>query len=184
MQTPGERFEYASSVLLETKKQGIKILQFPIHTIYINGNETSHFNPLLDSVRIYSLILKFLMSSLSAFIVDIVAFSIFLTVAKGILPTGHIIISTYLAKIVSCAYSFIVNKNYVFERGSAKRNTVIKYIILCVIQASFSGFITNTLVSVLRWNEVLCKIITDTLLFFISFQVQNRWVFKNDCEEE
>lgn len=52
METPGERFEYASSVLLKTKRQGVEILQFPIQTIYINGNETSHFNPLLDSVRI------------------------------------------------------------------------------------------------------------------------------------
>lgn len=64
METSGERFEYASSVLLETKKQGVEILQFPIHTIYINGNKASHFNPLLDSIRIYSLIIKYLISSL------------------------------------------------------------------------------------------------------------------------
>ena len=84
LETPGERFEYASSCLLEIKKQGLEILQFPIKTIYINGNETSHFNPLLDSIRIYSLILKYLISSLSAFIVDIVAFSLFLAIFKDL----------------------------------------------------------------------------------------------------
>ena len=178
METPGERFEYASSVLLETKKRGIEIIQFPIHTIYINGNETSHFNPLLDSIRIYSLILKFLLSSLSAFIVDIVAFSIFLTITKSLMIEECIIISTYLAKTVSCTYSFVVNKYFVFERRLAKKSTAVRFIILCVIQASLSGLLTNTMVSSLLWNEVLCKIIIDTILFFASFQVQNRWVFK------
>ncbi len=177
METPGERFEYASSVLLETKKQGVEILQFPIQTIYINGNETSHFNPLLDSIRIYSLILKYLMASLSAFIVDIVMFSIFLTITKGIIPDSYIIVSTYIAKVISCTYSFLVNKNLVFENHSKGLSTAFKYIILCIVQASMSAILTNTLVHVLMWNEVLVKIIVDTLLFFISFQIQNRWVF-------
>ena len=64
METSGERFEYASSVLLETKRQGIEIIQFPIQTIYINVNETSQFNTLFDSNIIYYLIFKYLISSL------------------------------------------------------------------------------------------------------------------------
>ena len=177
METPGERFEYASSVLLEPKKGGVEILQFPIKTIYINGNETSHFNPLLDSVRIYSLILRYLMASLSAFIVDIVAYSIFLTCFKTFIPTYYIILSTYTAKIVSCSYSFVVNKNLVFEKRSQGSSTAFRFLLLCVIQSSLSGFMTNGLVQAMNWNEVLSKIIIDILLFFVSFQVQNRWVF-------
>ena len=178
METPGERFEYASSVLLETKKAGVKILQFPIQTIYINGNETSHFNPLLDSVRIYSLIFKYLMSSLSAFIVDIVAYSLFLTVFRGIFPELYIIVSVYLAKIISCTYTFFVNKQLVFESDQKGSSSALKFVVLCVIQSSMSGLLTNGVVNILGWNEVLGKIIVDTILFFISFQVQNRWVFK------
>ena len=183
METPGERFEYASSVLLETKKSGIEILQFPIKTIYINGNETSHFNPLRDSVRIYSLILKYLLSSLSAFLVDIVAFSIFLTLLSGAALEWYIIVSTYLARVISCSYTFFVNKNLVFERKGHRNSTVFKFVILCIIQSSLSGFLTNDLVKLMEWNEVLSKVIIDTVLFFMSFQVQNRWVFKN-CNKD
>lgn len=179
METPGERFEYASSVLLETKKQGKAILQFPIQTIYINGNETSHFNPLIDSIRIYSLILKYLMSSLSAFIVDIVAFSLFLTIFRNLLTEQYIIVSTYLAKVISCTFSFLVNKSLVFENHNKGLSIPIRFLLLCVIQATLSGLLTNSLVHLLSWNEVLSKVIIDTLLFFASFQVQNRWVFKN-----
>lgn len=178
METPGERFEYASSVLLETKKSGIEIVQFPIKTIYINGNETSHFNPLRDSFRIYSLILKYLLSSLSAFVVDIVMFSIFLSLFYKAMPEYYIIISTYLAKIISCSYTFFVNKNIVFERKGNKNSTVLKFAILCIIQSSLSGFLTNDLVKAIGWSEVVSKVIIDTVLFFASFQVQNRWVFK------
>lgn len=177
METPGERFEYASSILLETKKQGMEILQFPIRTIYINGNETSHFNPLTDSVRIYSLILKYMFSSFSAFVVDIAIFSIFLRITYGWLPKSYIIVSAYAAKIFSCTYSFFINKNFVFRSRAKGISAKLKYFTLCVIQASFSAFLTNAMADGLQWNEVLSKIIIDILLFFVSFQVQNRWVF-------
>ena len=178
METPGERFEYASSVLLETKKAGVEILQFPIQTIYINGNETSHFNPLLDSIRIYSLILKYLFSSLSAFVVDIAAYVVFLELLRGIAPAFYIVLATYCAKVLSCTYTFFLNKKFVFESKKNGASPAIKFVLLCVLQSTCSGFLTNGVVMLTSWNEVLCKIIVDVLLFFVSFQVQNRWVFK------
>ena len=179
METPGERFEYASSVLLETKKQGIEILQFPIHTIYIKGNETSHFNPLLDSIRIYSLILKYLMSSLSSFIVDIVLFSVFVSLLRNMMPTAYIIISTYLAKIFSCTYGYIINRKLVFENRGTPIVTAIRFFALCIVQSTCSGYITNRFVFITKWNEVLCKIIVDSILFLASFQIQNGFIFVN-----
>lgn len=180
METPGERFEYASSVLLETKKRGVEILQFPIQTIYINGNETSHFNPLLDSIRIYSLIMKYLLSSLSSFIVDIALFSVFASMLDTIFPEYYIVVSTYFAKVFSCTYGYIVNRKLVFQNNGNVITTAVKFFLLCVIQSTCSGFITKWFVTATDWYQTWCKIIVDTLLFFISFQIQNRWVFKND----
>lgn len=179
IETPGERFEYASSVLLETKRQGIEILQFPINTVYINGNESSHFNPILDSVRIYSLIFKYLISSLSSFVIDIVFYSIFIAVFKITTIKYYIILSTYFAKAISCSYTFLVNKNLVFEKKGSVFSSVCKFIILCIAQSTLSGFLTNALVQYMVWNEVLSKILVDTFLFFLSFQIQSKWVFKN-----
>lgn len=184
METPGERFEYASSVLLETKEKGMEIVQFPIQTIYINGNETSHFNPLLDSIRIYSLILKYLMSSLSSFVVDIVLFSIFVSLLHGLLKNYYIVIATYLAKAFSCTYGYFINKTIVFENRGKPVITAIKFFSLCIIQSSCSGFITMIVVIMTHWNEVLCKIIVDTALFFVSFQIQNRWIFVNNTSNK
>lgn len=51
----GERYEFEMNMLLECKELGIPIEEVDIETVYINDNESSHFNPLLDSIRIYSL---------------------------------------------------------------------------------------------------------------------------------
>ncbi len=56
----GDRYEYEMNVLLSAKKLGMKIIQIPISTVYIKGNKSSHFNPIKDSFKIYSSIIKFI----------------------------------------------------------------------------------------------------------------------------
>ncbi len=179
METPGERFEYASSVLIETRKRGMEIVQFPIETIYINGNETSHFNPIVDSIRIYSFIFRYLMSSLSSFVLDIIFYSILIAVFKNVFLEYYIIISTYLSRAILCVYVFILNKKAVFHNKEKTLPVAIKFFALCIVQATLSGFSIKFLVGFTDWGEVVCKIIVDTILFFASFQIQSRWVFKN-----
>ena len=55
----GERYEYETNCLIETKSRNIPIKEVVIETIYINNNETSHFNPVKDSIRVYTLFLLF-----------------------------------------------------------------------------------------------------------------------------
>ena len=46
----------------------------PVETVYIEENKTSHFNPIKDSVRIYLVFGKFLFSSLSSSVLDLLLF--------------------------------------------------------------------------------------------------------------
>lgn len=179
METPGERFEYASSVLIETHRQGVEIVQFPIKTIYINGNETSHFNPIVDSIRIYSVILRYLISSLSSFVLDVILYSLLIRGFRNAFPEYYIIISTYLSRAVLCIYVFVVNKKAVFYNKGKTFPVAVKFFLLCIVQATLSGFAIRSLVDFSGWGEVVCKIVIDTILFLASFQIQSRWVFKN-----
>lgn len=179
----GERFEYATSVLLEVKKRGITIKSFDIQTIYINENESSHFNPIKDSIRIYSVLLKYIMASLSAFVIDIVMFVLFISLYRTLFESMYIVVANYSAKAISCTYSFLINKELVFENKGNMVTTMPKFIILCVIQASLSSFSVNWLHHALHWNETLIKIIVDSLLFFVSFEVQQYWVFKREVHK-
>ena len=76
----GERFEYEINMLIVGMRTQ-NIVEVPIETIYFNQNRASSFKAVKDSVRIYSVILasffKFLFSSLSSAIIDILLFNVF-----------------------------------------------------------------------------------------------------------
>ncbi len=98
---PGERFEYETQMLLTAKDRGIEFVEVPIETVYIKNNESSHFNPLTDSFKIYKLFLKYCISSLSCFAIDILLFSIFAAAIKTLAPRHYILVSTIIARVIS-----------------------------------------------------------------------------------
>jgi hypothetical protein len=50
----GDRFDYENVMLLRVRDFRIDTVEVPMEAVYIGGNETSHFDRLADSVRIYS----------------------------------------------------------------------------------------------------------------------------------
>ena len=62
-------------MLLLSRNRRLRILEQPIRTIYLDGNASSHFNPLLDSMRIYFVLLRFAMISMFTAVMDNLLFS-------------------------------------------------------------------------------------------------------------
>ncbi|WP_147534142.1 glycosyltransferase [Bacillus marasmi] len=177
MNLNGERFEYEMNMLLECKSKNITIEQVEIETIYIEANKSSHFNPIIDSIKIYSLFLKYLFSSLLSFGIDILLFSVLLMLLKGILPAYYIIGATIGARILSSLFNYLVNRNIVFNSNS--QSAIIKYYTLSITQMSASAYGVFIFYSLIGRNEVLIKIAVDAVLFLLSFYIQREWVFNN-----
>ena len=59
IETNGERFEYESNMLIDVRKKSIDFVEVPMDAIYIEDNQTSHFNKVTDSISIYRNIFKF-----------------------------------------------------------------------------------------------------------------------------
>jgi hypothetical protein len=59
---PYNRYEFEMEMLIRFKRKGIGFSEVPIQTIYINQNSSSHFNPFKDSLRVYSIMLRALVS--------------------------------------------------------------------------------------------------------------------------
>lgn len=59
----GERYEYEMNQILYSKKHGIELIEVSIETIYEEQNKSSHFNPIVDSWKIYKPILKDILPS-------------------------------------------------------------------------------------------------------------------------
>ena len=53
----GDRYEHETAALLTALAAHDRIVEVPIATVYEEGNRTSHFRPLRDSVRIYACLL-------------------------------------------------------------------------------------------------------------------------------
>ena len=177
LKTDGERFEYEMHMILDASEKKIELLEVPIETIYICENETSHFNPLVDSIRIYAVFSKFILSSISSFLIDVILFTILVSCLKNIVP-AYIVIATYSARVISALFNYLINKNKVFKSNAKNSTTLVKYFILCVIQVTLSALLTSTLFHLTLINVTFIKIVVDAILFLISFRIQRGWVFK------
>jgi glycosyltransferase involved in cell wall biosynthesis len=58
LRVKGERYEFELAMLLHLCRSGLPPSEVPIQTIYIDRNSESHFRPLRDSIRIYSVLLR------------------------------------------------------------------------------------------------------------------------------
>jgi glycosyltransferase involved in cell wall biosynthesis len=170
---PGDGYEFELEFLLEVRNLGITIRQLPIETVYIDGNASSHFRPIVDSLRIYRVLFRFTGSSGFCFVVDISLFSVF------IFLTRHVMVSTFAARTVSGAVNFAVNKSYVFRKGGS--GTVLResgqYLALWIVIALLSGSMVSMVKGFQAPGIIIVKIAVDLILFFLSFHVQNTYIF-------
>lgn len=175
---PGERYEYETNMLIDIKEKGYPIVEVSIETVYENSNESSHFNPIKDSIRIYSVIFKYSFSSILSAIIDYCVFIILLFCG---LP---IIASTYIARATSCLINFSINKKLVFNvrKQKTQSNTktqFVKYIALVVLSSTISGLSVTWLTSLLTgFSPVLIKIPVEVILYVFNFAIQRLLIFK------
>lgn len=176
----GERFEFETNMLLATKESGRRIVEVPIETIYLEENKSSHFHPIRDSIKIYVIFFKFIISSLSSSIVDLLLFTFFLAVLqeRSFGMISHIMLATVSARVLSAVYNFTVNYKIVFKSRKNAGGAGIKYACLAVFIMIASGFLVEQIYVLTGLPEVLVKIPVDVFLFLVSFWVQREFVYK------
>lgn len=180
----GDRFEYETNMLLALHEYGIKITEQPIETVYIEENQTSHFRPVRDSIRVYSLILKFLASSvISAVIDNLVFFFALLLLGKDLRLACFII-----ARAVSSVTNFVINKKTVFKNSDSIAKTLLKYYALAVPMLLISEIGVGLIVESFGRDllgvgasafTTAVKIVVELILFMLSFRIQREWVFSS-----
>ena len=169
---PGDRYEYEINMLLTAARAEMPIYEVTIETVYLNDNESSHFNPLKDSLRIYACILKFACSSLICFGIDYVLFQLLRT----FIPLTWV--SNLLARLVSASVNFTLNKKLVFKGNEKTLPAVLNYAALAVFIYLIDTAILALLYEKLGWSRYVVKIISGLLGYLISFSVQGRIVYR------
>lgn len=172
LEVPGDRFEYEQRVLLGLKRAGFAAEERPIETVYLEGNASSHFRPVIDSIRVMLPTLAFAAGSFLGFLVDTVA--LFVIYAA----TGSLVPSIVAARVISATVNFTVNRRWVFlHRGTdgLVRQALGYALLAAVLLASnvvWLSYLTG--IGVPIW---IAKLVTELLLFFTSYRTQRTQVF-------
>lgn len=181
LNVPGKKYEYEMNMLLQLVNEGNSFMNVPISTIYLDDNKSSHFHPVKDSVRIYFNIIKYSLSSLVCAILDLSIFSLSVNLISGSGTTG-ILIATVFARVLSGLMNFFLNRNLVFRSKDRRSIEFVKYFSLFCSQMAVSWLCVSALKN-LPLPITLVKIIVDTALFFISYNIQNRYIFNTKKKE-
>lgn len=183
MSLRGERYEYEMGVLMASVRRGLSVKTLSISTIYENGNACSHFSPIMDTIRINSLVLadfiRFAGVSIVSFIVD-QGLAWFFAAAlhmAGVERSGVIWASGFAARLVSSVFNFSLNRSFVFKSNCRIASSAWKYAFLCMVVIVLSNAGVTAL-SFVGMPRGVAKFACDILLYFIGYGVQARFIFR------
>lgn len=135
--------------------------------------------------------LKFCLSSVGSFLLDIAIFTMASSGLASIIPDGieiyrfnfgYIFIATIIARVCSGIFNFCINR--LIFGGKSKGAAGIKYLTVWLVQMLLSATIVSFVVGLLpSIHETIIKMCIDSLLFVISFFVQKKWVFANKSDK-
>ncbi|HUA86256.1 MAG TPA: glycosyltransferase, partial [Bryobacteraceae bacterium] len=171
LRVPSTGYEFELDMLMACKYQGFPIVQIPIRTIYENGNKSSHFHPIFDSMRIYFLLLRFSVLSLLTAILDNLVF------AASLGYTGSIARSQILARLIAMVFNYSGARGAVFH--SRQRHAVVlpKYVALVAVNGFLSYSLLEFLHLRLGWRAIPAKLTAEGILFIANFAIQRDFVF-------
>jgi glycosyltransferase involved in cell wall biosynthesis len=167
----GERYEYEMTVLAHICRVQGKPIEVPIETVYLDGNRSSHFDPVWDSMRIYFVLVRFYFSAIAAAAIDFVGFSI------AFAASGNLLASIAIGRLSSLV-NFWLNKRFVFHNRAPVKGTLWRYYSLVAAIGSLSYLLIWILTRYGHWNVFAAKIAVDSLLSLVSFSVQRTFVFR------
>ena len=186
----GDRFEYETNMLLAMKQNALPFNEVKIRTVYIEENASSHFHPIRDSWRIYKLILahffRYTLSSITSAVVDTGAYALLSWILKGLL-TGLSLTAAagIISRVISSLLNFYLNKKLVFQCQRSTFKTLIRYYSLAIPIMAAQVLLTQGVYAVLGIGDdqggmrTLIYAIVMTVLYVVSFMLQQRWVFAN-----
>ena len=150
--------------------------------MYEDGNGASSFNPILDSLRIAAIFIKYALSSAASSIVDLAVFAVFSATFAGLdFGTLTIAAATCAARVVSGVVNFIINRHLVFGRGDERAG--VRYAVLWASCMCASALLVTALASAVPAVPALAvKVVVDVALFFVNYRIQEAWVFTDGRE--
>ncbi len=164
-------YEFELDMLLTCKFQACPILEEPIQTIYLEGNQSSHFQPIRDSMRIYFLLFRFSLVSLFTAVVDNAVFALVFR------STASVAESQIAGRLIALIFNYSTARSVVFRSRQSHAVVLPKYLALVAANAALSYLFIEAIHSEFHFPIIPTKLGVETLLFIANFAIQRDFVF-------
>lgn len=171
-------YEFELDMLLACKYSNRRVVEREISTIYIADNQSSHFNPLLDSMKIYYVLFRFSFTSLLTALIDYTVFILVFSLCSSIA------VSQIAARFLALGFNYSAVKQIVFYSDQEHKKTFPKYLALVIVSGSVSFMLINILVTHTAINVIMAKVLSELLIFLVNFAIQRDFIFTRQVRKE
>lgn len=171
LRLPASGYEFELDMLLACKYQHCAIIEEPIRTIYLDDNRSSHFDPVLDSMRIYLLLFRFSIVSFLTAVLDNVI------LAATHLSGGSIAQSQITARTVAMVFNYFGARSVVFHSRQGHPVVLPKYLLLVLCSGVLSYILIQFLHFRIGMSVLASKVLAEGVLFIANFAIQRDFVF-------
>lgn len=183
LQIPYNRYEFELEMLLAAKRSRRTTAELPIKTVYIDDNSSSHFNPLLDSFRIYVVLFRYILVSLLTAAVDYLVYVPVLFVCglfNGMSAAGATAAAVAAGRIAGAAVQYTLVRKVVFYSQEKMLFTLPKYILLVVCSGCASYLIMHAINNSAEWNFYAAKLAAELIIYLANFLIQRDFIFQRE----
>jgi tetratricopeptide (TPR) repeat protein/glycosyltransferase involved in cell wall biosynthesis len=168
---PASGYEFELEMLMAARQLSIPVAEEPIRAIYENGNRSSHFDPLLDSMRIYFVLLRFAFIALATAAIDNAVFFVAFSILGGV---GA---AQIWGRSVAVLFNYAAVRKAAFRSDQRHLVVLPAYLLLVAVSGALSYAAILLLTSRLHLAVMPAKLLVETILFFGNFALQRDFIF-------
>lgn len=169
---PSSGYEFELDMLIAAKHRACPVVEEKIRSIYPEAGGASHFNPLLDSMRVYFVLLRFSAVSLLTAAVDNLAFLLAFNATARVAP------SQVAGRAVAVLFNYGAARRAVFLSRERHRILLPRYLLLVLASGCASYGLIQGLRAAFGWPVMAAKIAAESVLFIANFAIQRDFVFQ------
>ncbi|HSI63635.1 MAG TPA: glycosyltransferase family 2 protein [Candidatus Saccharimonadia bacterium] len=151
-------YDFEMQMLVMAARERITITQVPIATVYIENNRDSHFNPLLDSVRIYYVFVRHLSVTLLSLLGDFLVFVWMLAAGTGL---GFAML---LGRLAVFGAHLIAGRILGVQSQPAWRSRMARQALLMAGLGAAAYLSIGVLVHWFTWSAIAAKLLVEVIL--------------------
>lgn len=168
------RFEFETEQLaLACRKYASEnIIEIPINTIYIENNVGTSFRPLVDSFRIYFVLVRYTFSSILTALTDFLVFLVAINLGLSVTPAN------LAARTASIGVQFFLLNKVVFKTKASYKKLGV-FVLYVYAMGLVSSWLQLVFTSQFGVGEVFAKCFIESVLFFVNFAFVRSYIFTN-----